>query len=264
MRALIEQVAVLAPGLDGWAAAREVLAGRSSYVPQPLPRLAPALLAPDLRRRVSDHIRFAVEAASQAMADRIIDAPRFATVFGSADGDGAITHHICEEVSKAVPAVSPTRFHNSVTNAPAGYWHLAAQSRAPSTSLAAGDATVAACLTEAMMQLATDAVEGVLLVAHDWPLPEPLHRARMIVAPFAAGFRLVRASSRSLAEIECVPASGAVASRLPDGPLETLRTGNAAARALPLLAALAQGGTQTVVLPATGDAALQVTVRNAC
>ena len=39
-------------------------------------------------------------------------------------------HEICETLATAERQVSPTRFHNSVHNAPAGYWSIATQSRA--------------------------------------------------------------------------------------------------------------------------------------
>ena len=76
--------------------------------------------------------------------------------------------------------VSPTRFHNSVHNAPSGYWAVATGSREPSTSLCAYDASFAAGLLEAAAQATVDD-RPVTLVAYDLPYPEPLQRARPIV-----------------------------------------------------------------------------------
>ena len=54
---------------------------------------------------------------------------RSPTVFTSSSGDGDNVHEICETLAAADRQVSPTRFHNSVHNAPAGYWSIATRSR---------------------------------------------------------------------------------------------------------------------------------------
>ena len=56
----IEGVGIYAPGLVGWAQAAPVLAGQQSYVSVEPPKLAPALLPADVRRRTTEHIRLAV------------------------------------------------------------------------------------------------------------------------------------------------------------------------------------------------------------
>jgi hypothetical protein len=202
MRIHLEGIGIHAPGLAGWEQAGAVLAGRAAYDPQPPARLAPALLPPDVRRRTTEHIRLAVEVASQAVAQAQRDAARLHSVFASSESDGAITHNICEEVARETPEVSPTRFHNSVNNAPAGYWCMATGARGPSTSLAGFDATFAMGLLEAACQLHTEA-EAVLLVAHDTPLPEPLNGVRPMTAAFGLGLVLTRdPTPRSLAALE--------------------------------------------------------------
>ncbi|MCK7498092.1 MAG: beta-ketoacyl synthase chain length factor [Comamonadaceae bacterium] len=124
--AWIDGIGIFAPGLVGWEQARAVLAGAQPYVPAPAPKLAPALLPADVRRRTTDHIRLAVEVGARGgrARPRSMPAPLW-SVFSSSDSDGAITHNICEEVARETPEVSPTRFHNSVNNAPAGYWCMA-------------------------------------------------------------------------------------------------------------------------------------------
>ena len=142
--------------------------------------------------------------------------------------------------------VSPTRFTNSVHNAPAGYWHIAAASRAPSTSLAAFDASFAAGLLEAAVQCAaTDA--PVLLVATDVPYPEPLHAVRPVADVMALALLLAPStgSGRGLS-LEVTAALPATPCTQPD--FEALRQGIPAARALPLLQALAMPDAATLVL----------------
>ncbi|MBS1246066.1 MAG: hypothetical protein H6R47_265, partial [Proteobacteria bacterium] len=106
-----------------------------------------------------------------------------------------------EEVARLVPEVSPTRFHNSVTNAPAGYWCMAVQSYTPSTSLSGFDASVGVGLIEAGVQVGAERC-SVLLVAHDAPFPEPLQSVRPMSAIFGAALVLAPArSARSLARL---------------------------------------------------------------
>lgn len=257
----VEGVGIYAPGLVGWEQAAAVLAGRARYSPESPPKLAPALLPADVRRRTTDHIRLAVEVAHEAVRHAQVEAVELASVFATSDSDGAINHNICEEVAKDKPEVSPTRFHNSVTNAPAGYWCMAVQSRAPSTTVCGFDASVAAGLLEAGVQVRTDG-NRLLLVMHDAPFPEPLHSARPMTAPFGAALVLApEQSQRSLARVSlAIEPSLHALSRLADAGLDGLRTGNPAARALPLLAALARREHGELFLPYVHSQALRVRV----
>jgi hypothetical protein len=245
----IESIGVLAPGLMGWANARPILAGETPYTATPLAPLKPARLASDVRRRTTDHIRIAVEVATEATQTLGDRARELASVFASAESDGAITHDICLEVAKDSPQVSPTRFHNSVNNAPAGYWCMAIGSQAPSTSVAGYDGTFAVGLVEAALQLLSDAPR-VLLVVHDTPLPEPLHSVRPFPAIFGAAFVLSAAESdATLARLELTVAEQQRETPIDDAALERLRAGNPAARTLPLLAAIARRDKTQIHLP---------------
>lgn len=282
----VEGVGIYAPGLVGWEQAASVLAGRSAYVPETPPKLAPAMLPADVRRRTTDHIRLAVEVASEAVRHAQIDPARLASVFATSDSDGAINHSICEEVAKEKPEVSPTRFHNSVTNAPAGYWCMAVQSREASTSVCGFDASVSVGLLEAGMQVVADR-KPILFVVHDAPFPEPLQSVRPMSAPFGAALVLTPGKGdRSLAHLSvAIEPSLHALSRLGDGgktalafvpvgmasrsaltpsmavaSLEGLRTGNPSARVLPLLAALARRDRSEIFLPYVHSQALRVIV----
>jgi hypothetical protein len=245
----VESVAVLAPGLVGWPQARAILAGEAAYIPSPLAPLKPAKLAPDVRRRTTDHIRVAIEVATEATQALGDDNLRMHSVFASAESDGAIAHDICQEVAKDIPQVSPTRFHNSVNNAPAGYWCMAIGSQAPSTSVAGYDGTFAVGLLESTLQLLTE-TGRILLVAHDAPFPEPLHGVRPFHAIFGAALVLTRERAPgSLAKLSLALTLPKDETMLSDNELETLRRGNPAARALPLLAALAARRATDVRLP---------------
>ncbi len=257
----VEGIGLFAPGLVGWEQGATVLAGRAPYAPASLPKLVPALLAPDVRRRTTDHIRLAVEVAGEAVRHAQCDAATLASVFASSESDGAITHNICEEVARPHPEVSPTRFHNSVNNAPAGYWCMAVGSQQPSSSVAAFDGTFAAGLLEACAQVLTEHL-SVILVAHDTPLPEPLNSARPMGASFGVALVLTaEPTARSLARLRLtLPAEESQESVLSDSALEALRRANPVARSLPLLAALARQQHTHIALPYVGGQNLGVTL----
>ena len=249
----VEGIGVFAPGLVGWEQCAAVLAGRMPYTPAPLPRLSPSLLAPDVRRRTTDHIRLAVEVAGEAVRHAQCDAAQLASVFASSESDGAITHNICEEVTLPTPEVSPTRFHNSVNNAPAGYWCMAVGSQQPSTSVAAFDATFAAGLLEAVSQVLTEGL-SLILVAHDTPLPEPLNGVRPMGASFGVALVLTaQPTARSLARLTLTSLAEDEKESVSSVPeLEVLRGANPVARSLPLLVALARQVRTHIVLPYVG------------
>jgi len=262
--AWIDGIGIFAPGLVGWEQARAVLRGEAAYAQTATPKLAPALLAADVRRRTTDHIRLAVEVGGEAVRNAEADGAALWSVFASSDGDGVIMHHICEEVAREKPEVSPTRFHNSVNNAPAGYWCMAVQSRQPSTSLGAYDASFAAGLLESVLQVSVEQA-ALLYVSHDTRLPEPLHRARPIGSIF--GLALVLAPQRgthSLARIElAIESQPQALARMPSADLDSLRTDNPTARSLPLLAALARREVANLLIPYVHSQVLRVWVEPA-
>jgi hypothetical protein len=168
-------------------------------------------------------------------------------VFSASGGDGDNCHAICEVLASSERFISPTRFHNSVHNAPAGYWSIAAQAMAASTSLAAYDGSFAAGLLEATVQ-AHASREPRLLIAYDTAYPEPLHAKRPIPDAFAVAMVLVSdRTERAFARVSLALGEGA-AERCTHPALETLRASNPAARSLPLLAMLAQRRTGSIVV----------------
>lgn len=233
-------VGVRGPGITDWPAARPIFAGQAPYRFEPMVKPMPELLPAAERRRSSDSVRLAMEVAQQAVRHAGVDAATLASVFAASDSDGRIIHDICEALAQPERHVSPTAFHNSVHNAPAGYWSIATGCHAASTSISAYDLTFAAGLLEAAAQVAADA-RPLLLVACDLPLPPPLHALRPIDQPFAAAFVLAPLGERpdlpgwELA-LKPAPASGDDSADVP----QCLRN-NPAARSWPLLASVARG-----------------------
>lgn len=241
-RLYVEGIGLLGPGLDGWAASRAVLSGDAPYVAAPTNLRASDMLPAAERRRAGVPIKLALAVGQEAFLQSGRATSSAATVFTSSGGDNDNVHAINGILATAPREVSPTRFHNSVHNAAAGYWCIAAGTHEPSTSLCACDASFAAGLLESAVQVAVDN-SIVALIAYDHPYPEPLKSVRSIVAPFGMALILTpQQSEKSLAmiELEFVPGKAAE-STMQDVGLEALRSGVPAARGLPLLAALASG-----------------------
>ena len=87
---------------------------------------APAAIPARERRHSPLMVKLAVEVACQACDMAGLDRRDVATVFGSSMGDGEISDYLCRALASESKVLSPTRFHNSVHNAPAGYWSISA------------------------------------------------------------------------------------------------------------------------------------------
>ena len=262
MKLYVESAAILAPGLSGWAAGRAVLAGEKTYEPAPLAPPVADLLPAVERRRTGATVKLALAVAHEALtsAGRPVDS--VATVFVSSGGDGNVINDMCVTLAGSDRQVSPTRFHNSVHNAPSGYWGIAAHSHHPSTTLCAFDWSFSIGLLEVAAQLQVDRRE-VLLVAYDTPYPEPLRGVRPVIHPFGTALLFTRdRTNRAIAELDvAIDALGTEISRMSDAALEELRTDNPCARALPLLAALASAQPRIVTLERDARQTLCISVR---
>jgi hypothetical protein len=238
IRLYVQGVGMMGPGLLGWKTGRSVLAGLMPYRFEPMPQPLPDILPPTERRRSSETARLAVAVAQEAMSASGLVAEAVATVFTSSDGDGQITHEICEALASPERDVSPTRFHNSVYNAPAGYWSIATGSRFSSTSLCAFDASFAAGLLEAGSHAMVEQLP-VLLIAFDLPMPPPLYALRPVEQGFAAAFLLTpMATPTSLMRWDVSLERGTHPSTMPRMVPKSLWE-NPAACCLPLLEMLA-------------------------
>ncbi|QQS53941.1 MAG: beta-ketoacyl synthase chain length factor [Candidatus Competibacteraceae bacterium] len=244
----VEGVGLMAPGLAGWPNGRAVLAGERPYAAEPMPAASAALLPANERRRTTATVKLALHVTQEAALQADIDPGILPTVLASSGGDSEVVDRICAALTLPERPVSPTHFHHSVHNTPAGYWSIATRCTAASLSLSAYDDSFAAGLMEAAALAWTDRTR-VLLVAYDLPPPFPLSERRVIVAPFAVALVLNPApTERRLATLRLARRADRPASRLDDPQLETLRLGNPAARSLPLLRAIARSTASRVTV----------------
>lgn len=236
--AWIDGLGILGPGLPDWADAAAVLAGARPFVPCATILPVPVILPAAERRRTGRVVKLALAVAAEACRSAGAQPGEIGSVFASSGSDGANCHEICVALAATPREISPTRFTNSVHNAASGYWSIAVGAMAPSQVLCAHDASFAAGLIESLVRIS---IEGrpVLLVAYDTEYPEPLRSKRPIPDAFGVGMVLSpHRGPHSVAHVEAAVEDG-VAGPVGDARLEILHRSIPAARALPLLTALA-------------------------
>ena len=257
----VRGIGVLGPGLAGWAIAREVLAGAIPWRDEPLAPPEVRQLPVTERRRVNGTSRFAIAVAEEAMAGLGAgERPPVSAVFASADGDGDVLDQTLAALASPEPTLSPTLFHNSVFNAPVGYWSIATRSTGWATMICAGEGSVAAALLESASQ-AMASRAPVLCVCVDLGYPERLAGLHALARSFACALVL-----------DADPAVGALATigigtgpvhaateRVAD-PMVSAFARNDAAAAIPLLARIAARKGGAVALPYLGGQSLRVEV----
>jgi hypothetical protein len=244
LRVQVEGVGVWSPQLTDFDALRRLLDGHA--VDEPIARPSAATLSINERRRAPESVLVAIEAASQAVAMSHRNADSLACVFASAYGDQATTDYMCRVLANSPTELSPTRFHNSVHNASAGYWTIATDCRAPSTAVCAGFASFGAALLEAAAQVCADN-RAVLLVCSDTAGMGPL--GELIDCRIAFGCALVLSAFSDTAalplHLSLIPETSSE-THLPQ-PCKTWMRDNPSAACLPLLAMLARGVGQCVL-----------------
>lgn len=253
----INTLSIAAPGLIGLEQALPVLSGKEEWKDGEFPKLAPQLLPANERRRVTDLIKLALYVADEAnIPDSVLPA-----VFASSNGDLIITDNVCHTLTKEPKYISPIQFHNSVHNAPAGYWAIAAKSPAASTSISTGDSTFSSGLLEAVTQVLYQE-EDVLYAAYDFPVAPPLGKVTNITHAFATAFVLsLNKTENSYGNIKLeISNEDTGTSRCVNHTLDILQNSNPIANSLPLLEALSLKNTSTIYLPYLNDTKLKIDV----
>lgn len=255
----IEGIGFWAPGWADWISARAGLRGEAQANADVI-KPSPGLLAAAERRRAPLPVLLACVIAEQACAASGHAVDSLASVFAATHGDLVITDYMCATLAQAPRELSPIKFHNSVHNAPAGYWTIAAHCHAGSTSISSWHSTFAVALFEAAIQATAENVP-VLLSAYDAESPGPLAEVSpastifgvaMVIAPADARGATMRIGFNTAATH---PARSA---QLPIA-FEAMRATNPmAAQSLPLLAALAAGTPTTLELSAGTQSTLNM------
>lgn len=255
----VSGLSVIAPGVAGWLEFCDNLANQNwPDTSIQLPNL-PQLPAAETRR-MSQTIKLALAAANEAWSMAKLDTANIASLFASSNGDTDIMHYLGEILATKERAMSPTKFHHSLHNAPAGYWTIATKINAPSLAIAAGQLTFARALLEAALFCQLEA-KSILLVAYDIEPVDCLKKYIPIECTFATALLLSPSKSpQSLARInmQLVNQVSAVETSI---PTVAWQQHNPIAKSLPLLCLLAQQQSGQITLATSASQCLSLDVR---
>ena len=247
LTAYVNGISLIGPGLINWQDSIDILKGNSPYQSQPTLIPAPMLLPAAERRRSGELVKLTLAVGLEAAQSANEDPAHLACVYTSSSGDGKNCHEICKTLASDDRMISPTRFHNSVHNAAAGYWSIATGAKTPISVLCAYDASFGAGLLEAVTQVVADNEKNILL-AVDTAYPEPLNHVRPI--PDALGIGMVLSpmqDSHSIVKLQ-ISLTEMPADSIMQLELEALRATIPAARGLPLLVNIAKRQATTMTL----------------
>ncbi|MDC8829466.1 beta-ketoacyl synthase chain length factor [Alteromonas gilva] len=157
---------------DSWDALQQLLSGASlpdTKNKGPKPTIIPA----NERRRAPLPVRLAVESSWQATQSASLDPCTLTCVFASGLGDTDLTDYMCRTLASEHKELSPTKFHNSVHNAPAGYWTISTGTMSAANSVAGYEESVSLTLVEAIIQCVTEH-KPMLVTFYDAPVADVL------------------------------------------------------------------------------------------
>ncbi|MCW8108905.1 beta-ketoacyl synthase chain length factor [Alteromonas ponticola] len=144
----------------------------------------PEVIPPNERRRAPLPVRLAVESSWQASQSAGIAPDTLTCVFVSGLGDTDLTDYMCKVLASEHKELSPTKFHNSVHNAPAGYWTISTKTMCAANSVAGFEESVSLTLLEAMIQCESEGVP-LLVTFYDAPVADRLKPLLTNQEPFA-------------------------------------------------------------------------------
>ncbi|NID16280.1 beta-ketoacyl synthase chain length factor [Luteibacter yeojuensis] len=254
----VSGIGLWAPGAADWHAFSEIATGAAT--PGATERPLAEVLPPNERRRAPESVLLAAAAAGQAVRMSGRDAATLPCVFASAHGDQVITDYMCETLASHPRELSPTKFHNSVHNAPAGYWTIATHCRASSSAVSGGEEAFGAGLLEAATLAVADD-RDVLLASYDIAGTGPLGDMTSTTGPFAVALVLSPRADGAAVRLDITPERGnSGIEALGDAWLDGLVATNPSARAVPLMRALALARPAALRVPAARGLDLHIDI----
>ena len=186
INAKISGVGAWGPGFSDFQSLSTVF---KEGLPEPLDVQAPKpeLIPARERRRAPLMVKLGVEVANQACINAQINPADTQCVFSSGIGDAETTDYMCRVLAGPDKLLSPTKFHNSVHNAAAGYWSISTGCTRPATFVGGMHNSFSMSLVESLMQIQNEQTP-VLLVMSDLPVPGPMWDMHSINDAFGAAF----------------------------------------------------------------------------
>ena len=235
----VNAIGVSGPGLVDWDSSQPIFSGEKVLSLDPVVYPEISLLKGSQGRHITRTMRL-IHGACLQLVNRIgkenICVP---TIFSSSSNDHDIADEIFRSLHTDADSVSPTSFHNSVHNAPVGYWTIALKNHNPYTSIAASNHSFPMGLIEAIAYQKCNDV-SVVLGVYEGATPMPLHQVHPVVHPFAVALHLSpKPSPRSIVRLQVSFIKTGIESKCGYKELDEFQMQNAAARCFPLLCDIA-------------------------
>jgi hypothetical protein len=157
---------------NSWSSLADLLQNSDLVAEDELKKIAgpkPQIIPANERRRAPLPVRLAVESSWQASQMANINPKDLSCVFVSGFGDTQLTDYMCSVLASDSKELSPTKFHNSVHNAAAGYWTISTGCQQAANSIAGFKHSVALTLMEGMLQCVEEN-KPILLAFFDAPV----------------------------------------------------------------------------------------------
>jgi len=162
----------LAPGIGSLnellALQRAPHAADGATLTLPSPQALPA----NERRRASQVVRLTLACAEQALQTSPFAIDQLRMVFASDEGTGEVCQQMLEALA-TTREISPLVFHNSVHNAPSGYFSIGYKNRQSALSVSLGRESFASGLLCAVSE-ALSTGQPVLYLNYDAPMQQPM------------------------------------------------------------------------------------------
>lgn len=259
----IEGVGAWTRDAPDWPNLRAILRGEQALREDTPIKPAASALPNAERRRAPEAVLLAAEVAGQACSMAQRDPASLPCVFASTHGELSITDYMCATLASAPRELSPTKFHNSVHNAPAGYWTIATHCEHESNAVTGWHHSFGAGLLEAATLVAAEQT-SVLFAAYDTASSGPLAEMTRTTQPFGAALVLSSARHSDAPSIALKLRAGAAVElpALPDALVALANDNPLNAHALAFLAALADDARVRLTLPAASGLLLDMEVRS--
>ncbi len=224
-------------------------------------KLQPERIEPRDRRRAPQLVKLAIEVMDQSCTMASLEPAEVCVVFSSAMGDMQITDYMCRALAQETKLISPTKFHNSVHNAAAGYWSMVTGAHGPASAVSAFEFTASMAFLEAAIQ-ALEENTPVVVVTQEMAAPLPLMDTCPSELPFSSAFLL---APKGLGLQPLCTFEFSVLQERSDwpsaGPRLSAFDSNMNARLLPLMAAIAENNAFDLRLPLSDKLTLSLTRR---
>jgi len=263
LRCRIQGIGVWGPGFSNWSELRNCFQKKADFDEAQPSGPKPEVIPANERRRAPLPVKLAIETSSQASDHAGINPNQLNCVFSSGFGDIDITDYMCRTLNTETMQLSPTKFHNSVHNAPAGYWTISTNCMQSANSVAGFEVSTTVTILEAVAHLTTSG-EPALLTFCDVPAKGPLIPVLVNQLPFSASIVLTPISEGDDLEDDAIDITLSVVAEPAEWPdltmssLQTLYQHNPSAKILCLLEALSNGDSNEILMPLSAETSLKL------